>query len=108
MHADTCSSEEVGLLHDPEELLLIHHAIAVAICLLDHLLQLFCRHALTELLGHALQILQCNSTCLVIVKEAESLQDLVLRVSIKDLVRQADVLARITRSTLFWLPLNEA
>merc|ERR1711977_811371 len=72
------SSEEVGLLHYPQELLLVYLAVAVTICLVDHLL---------ELLRHALQVLEGDLSCLVVIEEPECLQDLVLRIPVQDLVR---------------------
>merc|ERR1711972_211044 len=79
--------EEVGLLHDPQELLLVHLTISVAVGLVDHLLQLLIGHALAELLGDTLQILEGDLAGLVVIKKAEGLQDLVLGVAVQDLVR---------------------
>merc|ERR1719393_235494 len=45
------SSEEIGLLHDPQEFLLIHLPIAITVCLINHLLKLLVRHALAKLLA---------------------------------------------------------
>merc|ERR1712124_113455 len=70
------SSEEVGLLHDPQELFFIDLAVAVAICLVDHLLELLIRHPLPKLLRHALQVLEGDLSCLVVIEEPECLQDL--------------------------------
>merc|ERR1719450_1212939 len=72
------SSEEVGLLHDPQELLLVDFAVTVTICLVNHLLELLIRHPLPKLLRHALQVLEGDLPCLVVVEEPECLQDLVL------------------------------
>merc|ERR1711920_604914 len=83
----TPPSEEVGLLHDAQELLLVHLAVAVAVGLVDHLPELLVRHALSQLLGHTLQVLERNLAGLVIVEQPEGLQDLVLRVAVQDLVR---------------------
>merc|ERR1712205_12124 len=79
--------EEIGLLHDAEELFLIDFAIAIAICLVNHFLKLLIRHPLTKLLCDALQVLEGDLTGLVIVEETECLQDLVLWVTVQDLVR---------------------
>merc|ERR1719161_94531 len=80
-------SEEVGLLHDPEELLLVHLTITVTICLVDHFLKLLISHPLSQLLGNTLKVLERDLARLIVVKEAESLQDLVLRIAVQDLVR---------------------
>merc|ERR1719215_919136 len=72
------ASEEVCLLHDPQELLLVHLPVAVAVRLVDHLLELLIRHALAQLLGDALQVLEGDLAGLVVVEQAEGLQDLVL------------------------------
>lgn len=45
MMAKGDESKEVGLLHDPNELLLVDLSIPVAICLIDHLLQLLIGHS---------------------------------------------------------------
>merc|ERR1719515_311916 len=81
------SSEEVGLLHDPQEFFLVDLAVTVTICLVDHLLELLLRHPLPKLLRHALQILEGDLSRLVVIEEPECLQDLVLRVPVQDLVR---------------------
>ena len=52
------SLEERGLLHDTEELLLAHLTVAVAVSLVDHLLELLVRHVLAELFRHALEVLE--------------------------------------------------
>merc|ERR1719515_292626 len=64
------SSEEVGLLHDPQEFFLVDLAVTVTICLVDHLLELLIRHPLPKLLSHALQVLEgdrpsgpCSGSC---------------------------------------------
>merc|ERR1719498_1280852 len=81
------SSEEVGLLHDAQEFFLVHLAITVAICLVDHLLELLICHPLTKLLRHALQVLEGDFSRFVVIEEPERLQDLVLRIPVQDLVR---------------------
>merc|ERR1719498_910197 len=81
------SSEEVGLLHDAQELLLVNFPIAITVSLIDHLLKLLIGHPLTQLLRDALQVLEGNLAGLIIVEEAERLQDFVLRVPVQDLVR---------------------
>merc|ERR1719171_1379200 len=79
-------SEEVGLLHDAQELLLVDLAVAVAIRLVDHLLELLVRHSLAELLRDPLQVLEGDLPGLVVVEEPEGLQNLVLRIAVQDLV----------------------
>merc|ERR1719426_413172 len=80
-------SEKVSLLHDAKELLLVHLAITVAVHLVDHLLQLLIRHALAELLRDALEVLERDLARLVVVEQAERLEDLVLRVAVENLLR---------------------
>merc|ERR1740133_195435 len=80
------ASEQVCLLHDAEELLLIHLAITITICLIDHLLQLLVSHAFAKLLSDTLQILEGDLASLIIVEEPECLENLVLGVAVQDLV----------------------
>merc|ERR1712124_18875 len=79
-------SEEVGLLHDAQELLLVDLTVAIAVGLVNHLLELLVRHPLAELLGHALQVLEADLPRLVVIEEAEGLEDLVLRVPVQNLL----------------------
>ena len=51
---------QARLLHDSQELLLVDLAIAIAVGLVDHLLELLVRHVLAELLGDALEVLERN------------------------------------------------
>merc|ERR1711972_924677 len=69
--ASRLPSEEVRLLHDAEELFLVHLAVAVAVGLIDHFLQLLIGHPFSEFLGHALEILEGDLSRLVVVEEAE-------------------------------------
>mmetsp|Transcript_98653 Transcript_98653/g.255041 ORF Transcript_98653/g.255041 Transcript_98653/m.255041 type:complete len:247 (+) Transcript_98653:90-830(+) len=80
-------SEEVGLLHDAKELLLVDLPITIPVCLVNHLLQLLISHAFAKLLGNALQVLEGDLAGLVVVEEAEGLQDFVLGITVEDLVR---------------------
>merc|ERR1719335_1859998 len=82
----TGALEQVGLLHDAEELFLVDFAITISVRLVDHLLELLVRHALTQLLRNALQVLEGDLASLIIVKETESLQDLILGIAVEDLV----------------------
>merc|ERR1740129_1741288 len=79
-------SEEVGLLHDSQELFFVHLAISITVCLINHLLELLVGHALAELLGNPLQVLEGDFACLVVIEEAERLEELILRVAIQNLV----------------------
>ena len=78
-------SKEIGLLHDPNELLLVDLPVAVAVCLVDHLLQLFISHRLSQLTGHSLQILQRNFGAGVVIEKPERLKNLFPWVSLRDL-----------------------
>merc|ERR1719440_477608 len=80
-HAAPCTNLiQGGLLHDTQKLLLVDLAVAVAVGLIDHLLQLLVGHILAELLGDALEVLERDLAGLVVVEEAEGLQDLLPRV----------------------------
>jgi len=61
-----------------QEVILAHFAVSITVRFINCLMKLLIGHALTELLGDALQVLQSDRTCLVIVEKAESLQDLIL------------------------------
>merc|ERR1740130_826694 len=69
-------------LHDAEELLLVDFAIAIAVSLIDHLLELLVGHVFSELLGYALQVLEGDLASLVIVEETEHLDDLLAGIAI--------------------------
>ena len=58
---------------------------ARTIRLVDHLLQLLIGHVLAELLGDTLQVLEGDLASLVIVEQAEGLQDLLTRVTLAHL-----------------------
>merc|ERR1712031_64614 len=73
---------EATALHDAEELLLVHLAIAIAIGLVDHLLKLLVSHVLAELLGHALEVLERDLAGLIVVEETEHLDDLLAGVAV--------------------------
>merc|ERR1719453_209347 len=80
------NSEEVCLLHDAQEFLFVDLAIAITVSFIDHLLQLFISHPLTELLGHALQVLEGNLPGLIVIKETECFENLVFWVTIENLM----------------------
>merc|ERR1711959_105967 len=75
-------SWESTALHDAEELFLVDLAIAIAIGLINHLLELLIGHVLSKLLGDALQVLERDLAGLVVVEEAEHLDDLLTRVAV--------------------------
>merc|ERR1719453_250028 len=79
-------SEEVGLLHNAEELLLVDLTVAITVSLIDHLLKLLISHPLAELLGHTLQVLERDLAGLIIIEQAEGLENLILRITIQNLV----------------------
>jgi len=56
------------LFHDPQELLLVNLAVAVAVRLVNHLLQLLVGHVLAQLLGHPLEVLEGDLARLVVVE----------------------------------------
>merc|ERR1719387_3219149 len=74
---DHVPSEKVGLLHDAQKLLLIDLAIAIAVCLIDHLLELLVCHSLAEFLRNSLQILERDLPGLVVIVR-DHLLDLLL------------------------------
>merc|ERR1712032_172968 len=90
-HAPTSNSvmqlEKVCLLHNSQELLLIHFTITVSISFIYHFLKLFVCHALTKFFGDPFQILKRYFPCFVIIEQTESLQDLILGITIEDLMR---------------------
>jgi hypothetical protein len=61
-------SEEVGLLHNPNELLLVDLPISVPISLVDHLLQLLISHSLAQFSCHSLQVFEGDLASAVIVE----------------------------------------
>merc|ERR1711918_2934 len=75
-------SWEATTLHDAEELLLVHLAITVAVGLVNHLLELLVGHVLAELLGHTLEVLERDLAGLIVVEEAEHLDNLLARVAV--------------------------
>merc|ERR1711964_511291 len=70
-------SEEVGLLHDAQELLLVHLTVTIAVCFVNHLLKFLVSHPLAELLRDTLQVLERDLASLIIIEQAECLQDLI-------------------------------
>merc|ERR1719161_3211754 len=79
--------EQVRLLHDSQELFLVNLAVTITVRFVDHLLQLLVRHPLPKLLRDALEVLERDLSGLVVIEEPERLEDLVLRVTVKDLLR---------------------
>ena len=76
------ASEEVGLFHDADEVLLADLAGAAAVGLVDHLLQLLLGHGLAQLAGHALEVLEADLARVVVVEELEGADDLLLGVAV--------------------------
>merc|ERR1711972_201876 len=74
--------EEIRFLHDAEELFLVHFTITIAVSLINHFLELLIRHTFSKLFGNALKILERYLPSFVIIKETESLQDFILRITI--------------------------
>merc|ERR1719160_2254834 len=69
--------EEVALLlHDAVELVNIDLTIAIAVSLVDHVLELLLVDVLTELLGNTAQVAQRDLASVVVVEELEGLADL--------------------------------
>merc|ERR1719238_1994954 len=79
-------SEEIRLFHDTEKFLLVDLTVAIPVCLINHFLKLLVCHPFAKLLGHALQVLEGDFARLVIIEQTESLQDLVLGVTVKNLM----------------------
>lgn len=61
-------SKEVGLLHDPNELLLVDLSVSVAVRLIDHLLELLIGHSFSEFPGHTFQIFKRDLASAVIIE----------------------------------------
>mmetsp|Transcript_22058 Transcript_22058/g.55923 ORF Transcript_22058/g.55923 Transcript_22058/m.55923 type:complete len:206 (-) Transcript_22058:12-629(-) len=79
--------EGVLVRHDAQELLLVHLAVAVHVCLVDHLLQLLVRHVLAQLPRNALEVFERDFASLVVVKELEDAHDLLRGVAVAHLAR---------------------
>merc|ERR1719450_1603807 len=85
LRKDACS-EKVRLFHNTQKFFLIHLPISIPVCLVNHFLKLFVSHALTKFFGNTLEILKGNFACLVIIKKLKSLEYLVLRITVEDLL----------------------
>merc|ERR1711971_1521597 len=83
-HADWFQDRlwESAALHDAEELLLVDLAIAIAVSLIDHLLELLIGHVLAKLLSNALQVLEGDLAGLIIVEQTEDLDDLLAGIAV--------------------------
>merc|ERR1719222_1680834 len=73
-------SKQISLLHDAQELFLINFAVAISVRLIDHLLELLIGHTFPKFLRHPFQVLERYLPGLVVVEEAERLQNFILRV----------------------------
>merc|ERR1712137_95446 len=67
------SLEEVRLLHDAEELFLVHLAVAIPVCFIDHLLKFFVGHTLSKFFCDTFKIFEGNLSSLIIVKQTKGL-----------------------------------
>ena len=61
-------------------------AIAVLVGHFDHALQFLVGHPLTELLSHALEVLERDLSGVVVIEQTEGLHHLLFRVAVQDLV----------------------
>lgn len=102
--SSTPPSVKAGFLHDTQELLLVHLTVSIPVGLVNHLLhkrrrrylagsvqrreelnhacgfapaylQLVVCEVLPQLFGHPLQVLKGDLACLIVIEQAESLQD---------------------------------
>ena len=73
---------QTGLLHDADEFLLADFTITITVGFINHLLQLFICHVLTQLLSNTLEVPERDLSGLIVVKQAESLNDLLHRVTL--------------------------
>merc|ERR1712187_359893 len=80
------ASGQIRLFHDTQKLLLVYFSITVAVGLIDHLLKLLVCHTFAKLLCNAFQILERDLACLIVIEQTERLQNLVLGVTVQDLV----------------------
>jgi hypothetical protein len=78
-------SKQVGLFHYPDKLFLVDLPVSVTVRLVDHLLQLFVGHRLSQFAGHSLQVFQRDLASSVVVEQAEGLKDLLPGISLGDL-----------------------
>lgn len=75
------NSKEVCLLHYPNEVFLANLPVAVAIGLVDHLLEFIVSHGFAQFSGHSLQVPQRDLPRVVVVEEPEGFEHLFTRVS---------------------------
>lgn len=73
---------QTGLLHDADEFLFADFTIAIAVSFINHLLQLLICHVLTQLLSNTLEVPERDLSSLIVVKQAESLNDLLHRITL--------------------------
>jgi hypothetical protein len=79
-------SEKVGLAHNAHELLFVDGVVVITVSLVNHFLDFFVGHVLTELLGHTLEVLKGDFAVLLVVEEAECLEHLLARVTFSHLL----------------------
>jgi len=78
-------SEQVGLLHDSNKLLLTDFSVAVSVGFVNHFLKLVVIHRFAQLPSYSLQILQGNLPSGVVVEKPERFQDFLSGISFADL-----------------------
>jgi hypothetical protein len=91
-------SEQVGLLHNSDELLLGDLAVAISVGFIDHLLQLIVSHGLAKLPGYSFEVSQGNLSCVVIVEQAEGLENLFARVTLSLTLRAVSTIFAVMSS----------
>merc|ERR1719160_49702 len=116
-------SEKVSLLHDAEKFFFIDLTVAIPVGLIDHFLKLLICHPFSKLFCHAFQVLEGYFARLVIIKQTESFQDLILGVAIENLMSHhlekffvldgstsiiIDVRNHLLNLLLFWLKAESA
>ena len=78
---------KVCLFHETEKVVLAEHPIAVFVCLRHHFSDLLIREGLTQLPADLLDLGDCDFVALVVFKELEALNKLVLVVASEVLLR---------------------
>merc|ERR1719213_325277 len=80
------SSPQAQLLHHAEKFFFIEHAISITVRIFKHRLKLIISQRLISLPGNALQVLEGDTTCVVIIEEPKGFQHVILGVLVQDLV----------------------
>ena len=79
-----CSSEQFGLFHDAQQLLLAHLSSTISVSCVIHVLQFLIGHPLTQ--SKSLQMCERMFTSFAIIEQAEGLHNLVIGIPVEDLV----------------------